>query len=144
METNVIEYLETKRHVSTVESVDRYVFRKDKGYHGLQRLLFWVLAKIGCYAQDERIAYTQHRLDTDDLMEAIYKQDIGVLEFYNQRGKSLLIGSKDYQELTGNPAIRQMMQFTGKYRGGYGEVLGMNIIVIPWMKGMLVVPKNVA
>jgi len=77
-------------------------------------------------------------------MEAIYKQDIGVLEFYNQRGKSLLIGSKDYQELTGNPAIRQMMQFTGKYRGGYGEVLGMNIIVIPWMKGMLVVPKNVA
>jgi len=37
METNVIEYLETKRHVSTVESVDRYVFRKDKGYHGLQR-----------------------------------------------------------------------------------------------------------
>lgn len=44
-------------------------------------------------------------------------------------------------ELTGNPRARQLMNFPCEYHRN-GQIIGMNITVVPWMSGVLVVPKD--
>jgi hypothetical protein len=139
-----VDYIETERRVTSYVNKELFEFRKDKKHHWLQKLCFWVLSKIGSHSIGEKVSYTQHRIDTPNFMEKLYRQKHGLLDLYNAEGERLLIGNDEYMELTGNPEIRHMMHFTGEYRGRHGELLGMKITVIPWMSGILVVPRDAA
>lgn len=136
-----VEFIETKttHHLRVHE--DRFQLTPKRGWLRLQRLCFWVLAKLECHSVDEVIEYTRHRIDTDDLVRKIHMQRIGLLEHYNREGRRLLIGAEDFSKLMGSPEIRNLMSFDAKYHSGR-EIMGMKVTVVPWMKGMLVLPKS--
>lgn len=142
MQRSYVGYIETECHVDPFVDKERFEFRKDKKYHWLQKLCFFVLGKIGSYSIGEKFSYTSHSIDTLDLMENLYKQKRGILDLYNVKGERLLIGNDEYVKLTDNHEVRHMIKFSGEYRGGHDEVLGMEITVIPWMSGMIVVPRD--
>ena len=118
---------------------DQFEFRKDKKCHLLQKALFWVLVKLGCYVRGEEVSFKRHTIDPTNFMENLFAQDKELVDIYHMEGKTLLIGPKEYSEMTDNPEVRQIFEFPTEYHYN-GRVMGMSIKVIPWMKGMLVVP----
>ena len=118
---------------------DQFEFRKDKKYHRLQRVLFWILAKIDCCVRSEKVYFERHIIDSTNFMDNLFAQNGELVGIYSMEGKTLLIGPKEYSEMTGNPEVRQVFEFPTEYYLN-GRVMGMSIKVIPWMKGMLVVP----
>lgn len=140
MREQVIEHIEL-RCVSTFKvSPDRFSFRKDRPYKWLQRICFSVLAKIGCSAMDETVRVERHVIDGDDFMGCLLKQNSTLHEFLGDRPTRLLMGAEDYAEVMNekHPANVEF-RFQSRY-GKDGQLYGMSIIVIPWMRGLLVMP----
>lgn len=137
-----VDYIEIERHATPFVNKGLFEFRKDKRNHLLQQLCFWILGKIGSHSIGEKISYSRHKIDTPNFMEKLHRQKRGLLDLYNTQGERLLIGNDEYMKLTSNPEVRKMIHFTGEYCGRHGEVLGMKITVIPWMSGMVVVPRD--
>ena len=137
-----VNYVEQKLHREAYVMKDQFEFRKDRKYHWLQRRLIWALQKLGCYAVGETESYTTHQIDTVDIVANLCKQRSGLLELYDMEGERVLIGNDAYMELTGNVALRQMTSLLGEYRSAQRTVMGMRITVIPWMNGILVLPKE--
>ena len=136
----VVTYCEREETRAPYVMKSTYEFRKDRGLHFLQRSCFWLLSKMGCNAIGEKVAVTRHTFMIEDFMEALHRQNVGIIEQYNINGTRLLIGNDAFMELTGSEEARQMINFTGEYGSGR-EIMGMKITVIPWMEGMLVVPR---
>ncbi|AMC34749.1 hypothetical protein [Janthinobacterium sp. B9-8] len=84
-------------------------------------------------------------------MERLYKAKRNIFENWNTRSRTLLMGPSDFEELMGVAAASFGMQFTASAKfgmpssGGYtydAQVLGLNVRVIPWMSGMLLLPED--
>ena len=122
---------------------DTFQFTANKKYHRTQRILFWILRKIGCYAQVQEISLESVRFDKKDFVERLHEMRRGILNLYREEGKYLLIGGEACHELTGYLASSKFSfscQANFYKDNGRMEVVGLNIVVIPWMEGMLVVP----
>ncbi len=134
-----IQYANIKEVRTPYVKMDTFEFRRDKKYHWLQRLLFKILATLECHSMGEKVAYDCHEFNTDDLIDNLLKQKCGILEMYDMHGSKLLMGPKEFTELTNLPLIRQTCEFTCDYHKGR-QIYGLNIRIIPWMVGILVVP----
>ena len=50
-----------------------------------------------------------------------------------------LVGGEDFQQLMGSPEIHNVLNFSAPI--GWGrEIYGLKVEVIPWMRGMVVLP----
>jgi hypothetical protein len=142
---NIINFVTTTKHEAIYELRDRFEFRSDKRFNNVQKILFWLLKKIGAYAKCESVSFERHVFKSNDFIDALFKQydDLGV--FYYKHGERLLIGSEDYSRLMSNPEIQQMVSFEAPYRIGERSrifICNMKVTIIPWMKGILVLPRN--
>ena len=135
-----IEFIDTKEVRVPITIKDQFEFRKDRKHPWLQKMLFRLLAKLGCYVNSETVTFERHTVDTGNFAENLFLQERGLMSLYHARGKILLIGPDDFREITGNPEIRHMFEFSSNYHWD-GGIHGMRIKVIPWMKGMLVIPE---
>ena len=138
-----IEYMATTAtKLSPVSVEDQFEFRPDKKHPRIQRLLFKLLKRWGCFATYQPVEVERHAIDTIDFMRNLVAQDRNLVEHYHHRGEVLLIGPHEYSELTGNPELREVFEFPSQYHRD-GCVYGMHIKVIPWMSGMLVMPEKI-
>lgn len=136
----VIEFVEHRQHTRTVQVVDAFELRRDRPAVWLQRLCLWVLAKLKCYSSKDTVTVTRHLVDGKTFMERLFKQKRALTEGFGLEPKTLLIGGEDYQELMGSPEVMQFMQFSSEYRYGRNTVVGLEVKVIPWMRGLVVMP----
>lgn len=142
MTQQTVEFMETEQHVVPIMQADQFEFREDKGFKWLQRLAIWVLRKLGCYALSEDIYYTKRVIKMDDLIDGLIRQQHEIVSHYNLAGgERVLIGSEEFSKLMCQPETKEMLSFDCA-GSGLRSFRGMSITVIPWMKGILVVPAS--
>lgn len=88
---------------------------------------------------DEHMKRTSFEFDTRILVENIFKKKSDLMRNFHKDGQRILIGGADFQELMATPFISTQFMFSAQCNSSYG-ILGMNIEVIPWMRGMIVMP----
>ena len=140
MNSQRVEFVLTKESSITTLVKDNFQFRKDKKYHRIQKLLFWGLKKLECYAETETVFFEKHTVATNNFLDALLQQEQELIALYNVRGAFVLIGSEDFSRMTNTPEIRNVFEFSSMYHRD-NEICGMRVKVIPWMRGVLVVPE---
>lgn len=137
MEPQRITYLEEIPLPKQTDYTLAYQVRKDKPLVWLQRVCCWVMDKVGAYAQDRSISYDYKVVDISNLVEGIYTQ-VGLLDQnYHKQATRVLMGSEDFTQLCNAPEARyHLTVYASDRRFG-----GLTVTVIPWMKGILVMPE---
>lgn len=118
-----------------------YAFNPKGKHHWLQRACLWILDRLSAYAFEEVFKTEMIRFKPQDVLHSITKQRCELLSLYRQEGARVLIGPDDFTELQADPRVRSMLSFEASYSNGV-QVMGMQITVVPWMSGVLVVPKD--
>ncbi len=124
---------------------DAYRVREERPAVWLQRLCCWVLHKLGAVHDFPEMQYTRIDVDKGAFMDRIFKQKISLDYVYHYKPERLLIGAEDYQELMGGPEIRSMLTFDAGINvrdRNYTHVMGLRVTVVPWMRGLLVMPRG--
>jgi hypothetical protein len=121
--------------------LDRYELNPSRGHVWLQRLAIWVLRRLKCYAFEHITTRTAFRFNPASFTEKILGQRSYLWRLYHREGCVLLIGSKDFSELMNAPEFQQHLSFGSPYMVN-GTVYNMRVVIIPWMEGVLVVPKE--
>ena len=143
MRPNIIQFVEKRRHLRLVDRNEAYSFRKDRPFHFLQRVCLWVLRKIKAHAQTEISYYTRHTIDTRNFVECLLRQTRHLEADHHQKPRRLLIGAETFQRMVGGQEVQNLMNFRCEYeaRNGYApHILGLEVTVVPWMRGLLVMP----
>ncbi len=137
------EYIETQAIKKLTEFKDGFEFRSDKKYHSIQKVCFWILIKIGAYRRESVVTYKRYTISPDSFMERLFRQNNYLQREFNVKPSELFIGAEDYAIMMGSDEMKQMLSFNATYshRDGYGShVMGLRIHVIPWMRGIIVMP----
>lgn len=127
---------------------DVYKLRPDRKYVWLQKLCIRILKKLGANWIEDRMTFERIQIDSSKFMKNLFDQVAEIQREFNQKPKTILIGSEDYHKLMGDKELYQMLRFEAEYhtsrrneRGEYvGTVNGLSVQVIPWMQGILVLP----
>lgn len=140
-----ISFIEPYTEFKTVTDNNAFAVREDRPHLWLQKACCWVLEKLGAYRQDTQTKIKYRTIDADSFMVRIAKQRESVFALLNRRPKELLIGAEEYAELMRETPAHYPFYFEAQYmRGerGVAQIMGLKVRVIPWMRGVLVVPNE--
>ena len=141
MRDQLIEFVELHEHSRMIVMPDAYSFCPERPHKWLQRACLWVLKTIGCYAEREELKVTRQQFSGHDIIEKIFKQRISIHEVYGKESTRVLIGAQDFEEMMQCATINQHLNF--RIYNAYPDehqIYGLNIEIIPWMRGILVLP----
>lgn len=138
----IVHFVEKSEQRAWVPAPDRYEFKPTGRLQGLQRLAWRFLEWRGAVpqARDEKVTFTRHAVDTGDILTRLQKARIGIFD-YGQEPGEVLIGSEEFAELMGSPMIHHAATFHTEYHRG-PQVFGLPVRVIPWMTGVVVMPRG--
>lgn len=144
---NHVQYVTTHRSATLHDIADKYEFRSDKGYRVLQRFLFFILRLIGAYAQEKDVSISHFAIDTESFMDRLMQQHGDLLYEHNFYPELILMGATDYQRMMGDKEMQYLVRFNTQYsvkcsRYSGVEIYGMRVVVVPWMEGIVVMPKT--
>ena len=144
---------------SQYEETNEFAFREDKKYHLLQKTCIWTLKKLGCYAKRKKVKYNICVVKPDTFMQKLFEQRKELTRHWNLGAKRIFVGYEDYHkivnELKTDPVnwsiLPEAFSFETRYttrdckheylRGEPKfEIHGLTVEVVPWMKGVLVMP----
>lgn len=141
----VIDVVRLDRVPEVRELKEAFEFREDRSFHWLQRLCIWTLRKIGAFACTEFVTYERHVIGKNGrrFMDRLFDQMHNLQDSFDREPKRLLIGAEDYAELM-KEATTEYFSFDAEHMRGirYPKVCGLTVEVIPWMRGVLVMPNN--
>ena len=103
---------------------------------------WWLVRVLGGICPLDTIKVIRVPVNGKDFMERLWKQKRALVENFRREPTTLWIGGEDYQELMNSPAVRQTFSVHASFNYGRTEVYGLTVNVIPWMRGMLVMPTN--
>jgi hypothetical protein len=128
----------------------------------MQKACFWLLDRLRCHHSTEFTSYRRITIDRQASMAALFEQQSKLMRV-GQGAELLLIGSEDWMEImrTESPQFSPIT-FYGDYfvpnytsgedrpiwRGGGATIESrpirkqMRVCIIPWMKGMVMVPRQ--
>lgn len=113
----------------------------------LTRPLYWVIRKLGGDFKQPKneIIYHQVELDPEKLAKLIYDSQDAVYRIWHQDLRYVLVGQDLYTKFcTGLGDAFGTVLLSRKFAkdGTYRELLnGLHVILVPWMKGMVVLPE---
>lgn len=136
----IVEFIETKDKMIRYQKNDSYAFRADRPHKWLQRLCCRIMQKLGAYDMGEKVTYTRHTIDPDVFMERIFRQAYHLEAHFNRKPKRILVGAEDFERIMNCSEIRQSFMFNASYNYGREIICGLQVEVIPWMRGILVMP----
>lgn len=136
----VIQFVETDelRYANLIS--EAFELREDRPALFLQKICIWILRKLGCYYIKETVSVSRHILDARTFMERLYKQKGEIFKLLNREPTMVLIGARDYHELMSGPEFTQVFAFSAEYMKDR-RIMGLTVKVIPWMRGILVMPE---
>ena len=140
-----ISFIEPHTAFKTVTDSNAFAIREDRPHLWLQKACCWVMGKLGAYRRDTQTKIEYRTIDADSFITRIAKQRESVFELMNREPRELLIGAQDYAELMHETVSTHMFSFDAAYmRGDHRNrtVMGLRVRVIPWMRGVLVVPND--
>jgi len=143
-EPQIVEFVSTNYEQRYSPVTNAFEFRKDKKYHWLQKLCCKIMKKIGAHYMMPYTTIKRTTIDTQDLLNQINLQHKEVFKSFNMRPTRLVIGVEDFQDLMGVTDVERYMTFDTQYSGsdsqGNRKIFGLNVAIVPWMKGMVVLP----
>ncbi len=137
-----IDVIELRRISQVKELKDAFELRTDRPAVWLQRLCFWVLRKLGCYAHLDTVRVERHDIGKhgDSFMSRLLARRNAVMGSFEREPTKLLIGSAEYAELMEEAISNSPFNFDARYMKGdirNPTVYGLKVEVIPYMRGML-------
>ncbi|OGT59756.1 MAG: hypothetical protein A3E01_04645 [Gammaproteobacteria bacterium RIFCSPHIGHO2_12_FULL_63_22] len=132
-----VHVYETRRSYAPVMIPDVFTFNPKARLHWLQRACLWTLRKLGCHHWGEEEKIARVLIDPRRVMEALFRQHSEVADALNEEPSRLFIGAEDFKELMMDKDALPYMTFRTEYNYGR-RILGLNITVVPWMRGLLV------
>ena len=100
-------------------------------------------ADLSAMYMPRTVDYSYHKIDSDKVLEQLKIGEDTLLRAH-YKAKHILVGVDEMHIL--RMELDHHLSFTAPYyyNNGYSnELFGMNITVVPWMKGGLVLPKKV-
>lgn len=140
--TYQIEFIELHKEKYLTPDPDVFSFSEKKKISRRHRKAWNYLLREKCIEPkyDETFKVTRHTVDGKSFIDKIYKQKSYLLKQFNIEGTVLLVGAEDYSELMCDVSVcTQPFSFNTSYNIGR-NVLGLTVKVIPWMRGMAVMP----
>lgn len=140
---NLVEFVEMERITDWVVREDVFCVTPARGWMPVQRLCFWILRKLQCHWSEKVSTVRRHVINPSSFTENLHRQNKGLLEHAHQQGRHILIGSGDFAALMDSQEIGSRFSFSAPYsyaENGRVSIFGMRVTIIPWMKGMLVMP----
>ena len=140
-----VTFIEPHTKFKVVTDNNAFAVREDRPHVWLQKVCCWVLRKLGAYRVDTQTKIEYRTIDADTFMGRVAKQHASVFELLNRRPKELLIGAQDYAELMHEANTHFPFSFSASYvvgERGVAQIMGLKVRVIPWMRGVLVVPPD--
>ena len=138
MRTQEVRFVFAER----LPDLSRKSYRSGEGkWQWLQAAAFWLLDKLN---PDDYVKTEELRFDADDFMSRFLAQEQELANAYHQdEDQCLLIGRKQFAELMHMEVAPQLFRFGARYKyAQYSDWFNMWVVVIPWMDGMLLVPKE--
>lgn len=143
MKEQRIDFVTTRREVfKDIEDESAFQVRKDRPFLWLQRLCFWFLSRLGAYRLDDRVEMRRVAFNADKFMERLFQQKETLAREFNYHPDRLLIGAGDFEELMHETEIYSPFTFNANYYQSR-QVYGLKVTVVPWMRGVLVVPNEI-
>lgn len=96
-------------------------------------------ADLGAMYMPRTVDYSYHKIDTDKVLEQVKIGEDTLLRAHYE-AKHILVGVDEMKKL--RMELDHHLSFTVPYYYG-NELFGMKITIVPWMKGVLVLPKEV-
>lgn len=120
---------------------DSYALNTSKKWVWLQRICFWILDKLGAYAFIEHEAHSVVTWRTEDLYTLV-RDGMFQLHSVGLDAKHILVGREEYFKLTQQTPCSAMGPMWFPIGGGpvHPSIHNANIVVVPWMNGVLVLP----
>lgn len=102
---------------------------------------WWLVRLLGGKCPFDTVKITRVPVNGKTFMDRLYKQRRHLFDHFNCREpQTLLIGAEDYEDLMCSQEIRDSFAFTAEYHYGRRQIMGLNVEVIPWMRGAVVMP----
>lgn len=123
--------------------LQKYTYSPARGWKWLQRLCFRLLDKIG--AHDIEMVTIKHvSLDSDRLSVALLQKHSHEVQRLMYEPGRMLIGAEDWAVLMGDPVLDSVVRFNAPVdiRSNYFRICGIDVTIIPWMRGLVVIPKR--
>lgn len=145
----MVEFYEVPRlEFQDVVQPHNYTFRPTgkAGRKTKQQRAFDYLKRSGALRQAiqrVKMAVTQRRIVPADFMGKLYQQRSDLFRDFNLEGRTLLIGAQDYAEMMSSEPFQASVPFQTEFMRedrGKIRVCGLTVQVIPWMRGLLVMP----
>lgn len=129
------------------ELFDTFCFRQDKNFHFIQKIALKLLSKLGCTASVFDEKYSRIEIDSEDFMRSFMAQYKTVLENTHYDPKMVYMGPKDFEKFArvswGDGVNLKEMNIPIELRNnGQKYIIGLRIIIVPWMDGVLIAPKG--
>lgn len=147
MKFSKIKFLTSK--IVYAENLNRpftfaFEFKPDGKAPWLQKVIFWIALKLNCDVDQRETHVTRSVVDHDHFMANLHAQDVNIFEVYDAVGEYLLMGQGDFRFLSGTDEnFNRAFKFDTQYYYNYspGTIGHMRVVVVPWMEGIVLVPK---
>jgi hypothetical protein len=120
---------------------DRFEFNPKGKFPWLQKRLFKLLRWMKADSFDKVIKYNTRTIDTSKIVEAIRFNKYDIERLYYKKARYVIMGYDAFTALDGE--MREFLRFEAPIRMGMGnrsEIMGLEIIVVPWIEGFFVLP----
>ena len=101
---------------------------------------WWLVKLLGGKNPHDTVEVRRIPIDGKVFAERLFKQKRALTEQFRREATTIWMGAEDYQELMDSPLIREAFTMRSSFNYGKHEVYGLTVQVIPWMRGILVMP----
>jgi len=120
----------------------QYSLNKKSRWVWLQWALFWLLRKVGAKRKNMEVEFSTAYIDVTEASIMAILENANLLDFfYHRRPDVLLVGPDVYRGILTDDSLPFPIGFQAqtKMRKGNGtiEVMGFEIVMLPYMKGVL-------
>lgn len=136
-----------ERMIEHLQLGNAFSYNEKKGWAWLQRLCFRFLRWRGCQHRQTVTTFTRRRIDPDRVVEALFEQKCAVKEMLGRGGEVVIIGTEDYAQMMRESVLGSPLCFSARYNhgaGGHRTAMGLRVVVVPWISGMVVLPREIA
>ena len=141
---NEIEVHEVTQNYQSWTDKTKFAPDKTRGWWWLQKFCFYVLTKLECYASIVSATYqTKKIVLSDDILNEVRKQ-ITQIRRYGQEEDFIIMGNPEYANMMSD-FHKDPYSFTIRtdpYHPVHRSLFGLEVHVIPWIRGIVVVPKS--
>lgn len=112
----------------------------------LQRILFWILARLNCQYDERFTSVKVSTLDIEDVIERVIQSRYMVERIYHERPKYLVLGRDYYVDLVKHQDSQMYMtyQMPTDYHSRHISdpklFAGLTLVLVPYMEGMVILP----